>query len=113
MLLALVGVSLFGFGLLGLFGFWRLKRHLEAADRRAVRQGRLLRRSHRRAVRAERQTRELLRLARAERDASATSRAKLVDFIDGPPSQRTPVLPSLERANVRSTARSALRSGTP
>ncbi|MEZ4313930.1 MAG: hypothetical protein R3F14_38400 [Polyangiaceae bacterium] len=108
MLLALVGVSLSGLGVLGLFGFWRLKRHLEAADRRSVRQGRLLRRANRRAVHVERQTRELLRLVRAERDASADSRAKLVDFIDGPPSQRTPVLPSMEKPNVR-IARPALR----
>lgn len=93
MLLAIVVLYLFGLGVLGLFGFWRLGRNLDALHRRGVRLARGLRRANRRAVRMERTVRELTRLARAQRAVADQTRAKLIDFVDGPVSQRSPLLP--------------------
>lgn len=93
MLLAIVVVDLFGLGVLGLFGFWRIVRKLDALHRRGVRLDRGLRRANRRAVRTERSVRDLVRLARAQQFIADQTRMKLIDFVDGPVSQRHPLLP--------------------
>ena len=90
MLLAIVVVDLFGLGVLGLFGFWRIARRLDALHRRGIRLDRGLRRANRRAVRMERSVRDLVRLARAQQFIADQTRMKLNDFVDGPVSQRIP-----------------------
>jgi hypothetical protein len=93
MQLAIVVVYLFSSGLLGLFVSWRIDRNLRAASVAHQLNARRLSRANRRILSLARSVRELSRLVRAERIVADQTRAKFVDFIDGPVSQRTPQLP--------------------
>lgn len=103
MLLAIVVVYLFGLGALIVLGAWRILRRLDALTLRAVRLARPLRRTTRRIARMERTLGELVRLARHERALADRTRTKLVEFIDGPVSQRRPALPGM-RAGAHADA---------
>lgn len=89
-LTAIVLVYLFGLGVLVLFGLWRLGRDARQAAIRHELQARRLARTIRRVVRLTRAVHALTNLTREERALSALNRAKVADFIDGPPSLRRP-----------------------
>jgi hypothetical protein len=110
MLTAVVLVYLLGLSPLVLVGLWRIDREAARAATQRQLQARRIVRATRRLVQLSRAVHRLTNLVRAERLSAEQNRAKVTDFIDGPPSMRRPELPEARPATSRPPPRDGTRS---
>ena len=111
MLTAVVLVYLLGLSPLVLVGLWRIEREAGRAAAQRQLQARRIVRATRRVVQLSKAVHRLTNLVRAERLSAEQNRAKVSDFIDGPPSIRRPELPEARPATSRPPPRGGTGSG--